>query len=86
MMKTYESRVRKLEREGLTRSDAQGVVDAQDMAPATRSVSLWQVSGIVGEYFTTKMRADVRALQAFPGESDTERHGRVNYVIFTKGG
>ena len=30
-METYEKRVRALERKGLTRSDAQGVVDAEDM-------------------------------------------------------
>ena len=36
-MKTYEQRVRKLEREGLTRSDAQGVVDAEDLK-ASRKV------------------------------------------------
>lgn len=30
----YEARVQKLEDEGLTRSDAQGVVDAQDMNKA----------------------------------------------------
>jgi hypothetical protein len=29
----YERRVEKLEAEGLTRSDAQGVVDAEDMGP-----------------------------------------------------
>lgn len=30
----YEARVQALEAEGLTRSDAQGVIDAQDMTPA----------------------------------------------------
>jgi hypothetical protein len=36
-MNDYETRVRKLEAEGLTRSDAQGVVDAQDLHP-----ELWE--------------------------------------------
>ena len=35
-MNTYEERVRKYEAEGLTRSDAQGVVDAEDIR-ATRT-------------------------------------------------
>ena len=30
----YETRVQALENEGLTRSDAQGVIDAEDMRPA----------------------------------------------------
>lgn len=34
----YEARVQALEDEGLTRSDAQGVVDAQDMHPTPADV------------------------------------------------
>ena len=30
----YETRVQKYEQEGCTRSDAQGIVDAEDLTPA----------------------------------------------------
>ena len=35
-MKTYESRVRAYERQDITRSDAQAIVDAEDMTMTTR--------------------------------------------------
>ena len=40
-MKTYEDRVQALEHEGLTRSDAQGVVDAEDRLTVKHTPGEW---------------------------------------------
>lgn len=45
-MKTYEQRVRALEAQGLTRSDAQGVIDAEDLTAqrqATHTRGPWSI-------------------------------------------
>jgi len=43
---------------------------------------LWYVAGVQGEYFTTKLAAEVRARAAFPHETPPERYARVFYKRF----
>jgi hypothetical protein len=54
-MKTYEQRVRELEEQGLTRSDAQSVVDAEDMKVKHKYLNQWlQQKWTVGQYAPTE--------------------------------
>ena len=43
---------------------------------------LWHVHGITGEFYTTKLAAEVRARKAFPEESPDRRYARVFYKRF----
>jgi len=43
---------------------------------------LYYVRGITGEYFTTKLAAEVRARAAYPHESEDKRYARVFYKRF----
>jgi len=45
-------------------------------------ITLWYVFGVAGEYFTTKLAAEVRARQAFPDESPRNHYGRVRFKTF----
>jgi len=47
-------------------------------------ITLWYVRGVVGEYFTTKLAAEVRARRAFPNEDEQERYSRVFFHHFYK--
>jgi hypothetical protein len=47
-------------------------------------VSMWYVVGVTGEYFTTKLAAEVRARAAFPIENPDMRYARVMYRTFFK--
>ena len=49
-----------------------------DMVPR----DLWYVVGVQGEYFTTKMAAEVRANKAFPHEDYNSCYARVFYKRF----
>jgi len=42
----------------------------------------YYIKGITGEYFTTKMAAEVRARAAFPHEDTGRRYARVFYKRF----
>lgn len=51
-----------------------------DLVPA----ELFFVQGITGEYFTTKLAAEVRARKAFPHESEDKRYARIFFKRFFK--
>jgi len=53
-----------------------------DYRDPTPEVNLYYVRGITGEYFTTKLAAEVRARKAFPYESEDERYARIFYQRF----
>jgi hypothetical protein len=44
-----------------------------------RPIKLYFVHGIAGEYFTTKLAAEVRARAAFPTENPDRRYARIFY-------
>tara|TARA_R110000823_G_scaffold45204_1_gene116587 strand:+ start:285 stop:473 length:189 start_codon:yes stop_codon:yes gene_type:complete len=43
---------------------------------------LYYIHGITGEFYTTKLAAEVRARAAFPEESPDRRYARVFYKRF----
>lgn len=45
---------------------------------------LYHVFGLTGEYFTTKLAAEVRARKAFPHESEDQRYARIFFQRFFK--
>jgi len=50
-----------------------------------KQVELWYVRGVSGEFFTTKMAAEVRARAAFPHEDTGRRYARVFCKRFFEG-
>ena len=49
-----------------------------------KQVQLWHVHGVTGEYFTTKLAAEIRARNAFPHESADRLYARVYVTKFYK--
>lgn len=47
-------------------------------------VEMWYVQGVVGEYFTTRLAAEVRARAAYPQETPDQRYARVFFNRFFK--
>lgn len=47
-------------------------------------INLYHVFGLTGEYFTTKLAAEVRARKAFPNDDPNQRHSRIFYQRFFK--
>ena len=47
-----------------------------------KQVQLWHVRGVTGEFYTTKLAAEVRARAAFPEDSPDRRYARVFYRRF----
>ena len=41
--------------------------------------TMWMIKGISGEYFITKMDAEIRARECFPSENEDQRYARVHY-------
>ena len=52
------------------------------MTAEFKQVQLWHVRGVTGEFYTTKLAAEVRARAAFPEESPDRRYARVFYKRF----
>ena len=52
------------------------------MTDGFKQVQLWHVRGVTGEFYTTKLAAEVRARAAFPHETPPERYARVFYRRF----
>ena len=47
-----------------------------------KQVELWHIHGVTGEFYTTKLAAEVRARKAFPHEDYNSRYARVFYKRF----
>ena len=47
-----------------------------------KQVELWHIHGVTGEFYTTKLAAEVRARKAFPYENKYEHDSRVFYKRF----
>ena len=41
--------------------------------------TMWMIKGISGEYFITKMDAEIRARECFPSENEDQRYARIHY-------
>lgn len=55
-----------------------------DTLEGLKQVQLWHIRGITGEYFATKLAAEVRARKAFPHESADRRYARIYFTKFYK--
>jgi len=55
-----------------------------DTLEGLKQVQLWHIHGITGEYFATKLAAEVRARKAFPYESPDRRYARIYFTKFYK--
>lgn len=94
---SYEERVNELEAEGLTRSDAQGVVDAEDMTkkddfnarqwvpPQQLEVWMDNMAGEEGEYFIDKMVELSGIVKRMPLVNDHEAKSKPHLRYFTGG-
>jgi len=51
-----------------------------------KQVELWHIHGVTGEFYTTKLAAEVRAGAAFPYESADRRYARIYVTKFFKEG
>jgi len=47
-------------------------------------VQLWHIHGVTGEYFSTKLAAEIRARNAFPQESADRLYARIFFTKFYK--
>lgn len=56
-----------------------------DPAEPLRTVLLWSVTGATGEYYATKLQAEVRARVLFPIEDPDTRYARVYFTVFYTG-
>jgi hypothetical protein len=56
------------------------------MTDGFKQVQLWHVRGVTGEFYTTKLAAEVRARAAFPHESPgaDRLYARVYFTKFYK--
>lgn len=49
-----------------------------------KQVQLWHIHGVTGEYFSTKLAAEIRARNAFPQESADRLYARIFFTKFYK--
>lgn len=52
------------------------------MIEGLKQVQLWHIRGIAGEFYTTKLAAEIRARNAFPEESADRLYARIFFINF----
>lgn len=72
---SYESRVRKYESEGMTRSDAQAVVDAEDITECRPNLAEWCANG------SNREVCDIAEIKAAVDAGADVRAGNDNYRV-----